>query len=112
LLADAGAFFFYTTFFSSFVTLVAAGLLDPTEAAAAFLAGADFFYSFEFLSAFFLSAGFLATAFLSSFLATGFSAFLGEGLDLGAVLAGAFFFSSFLGGAGAALAGGACFLDA
>lgn len=91
------------------MTLVAAGLLDPTEAAAAFLlAGADFFYSFEFLSAFFLSAGFLATAFLSSFLATGFSAFLGEGLDL----AGAFFFSSFLGGAGAALAGGACFLGA
>jgi hypothetical protein len=114
LLAGAGAFFFYTTFFSSFVTLVAAGLLDPTEAAAAFLLdGADFFYSFEFLSAFFLSAGFLATAFLSSFLATGFSAFLGEGLDLAAVLAGAFFFSSFLGGAGvAALAGGACFLGA
>lgn len=95
------------------MTLVAAGLLDPTEAAAVFLlAGADFFYSFEFLSAFFLSAGFLATAFLSSFLATGFSAFLGEGLDLGAVLAGAFFFSSFLGAAGAALAGGAGFLGA
>lgn len=94
------------------MTLVGAGLLDPTEEAAAFLGGADFFYSFEFLSAFFLSAGFLATGFFSSFLAAGFSAFLGDALfGLAGALTGAFFFSSFLAGAGATLAG-AYFLGA
>ena len=93
------------------MTLVGAVLLDPTEeVAAAFLAGADFFYSFEFLSAFFLSAGFLATGFFSSFLGACFSAFLGDGLlGLAGALAGAFFFSSFLGGAAATLAGASFF---
>ena len=94
------------------MTFVAAGLLDPTEVAAAFLIGADFFYSFEFLSAFFLSAGFLATGFLSSFLPTGFSAFFGDYLlGLAGAFAATFFFSSFFGGAAATLPG-ACFLGA